>query len=131
MFATDTHPIANYAGSKHSKLSRRALRLFEEASEAKAVIYVSTPALWEIHKLTTAGRVELPLRFDHWCRDLDSEPGFIIEPLTWHDVEEARHLPFPDPFDCLIVGTAIRLGYPLITRDQAIVDSGLVETIWL
>jgi len=30
----------------------------------------------------------------------------------------------------LIVGTALRLGMPLITKDEAIVDSGLVETIW-
>lgn len=130
MFATDAHPMAFYAGSKHSRLSRRALRLFEDASEAKTVIYIPTPALWEIHRLITAGRTELPLRFDHWCRDLDSEAGFIIEPLTWHDIDEARHLPFLDPFDCLITGTALRLGIPLITKDQAIVDSGLVETIW-
>jgi PIN domain nuclease of toxin-antitoxin system len=130
MFATDTHPMAYYAGSKPSKLSRRAWRLFEDASQAKTVIYVPTPALWEIHRLIKADRVELTRRFDHWCRDLDSEAGFIIEPLTWHDVDEARRLPFPDPFDCLIAGTALRLGIPLITKDQGIVDSGLVETIW-
>ena len=52
-----------------------------------------------------------------------------IEPLEWQDIKEARLLPFRDPADCLIVGTAIRLGYPLITKDQEIVDSGLVETI--
>src|SRR5438128_4909927 len=130
MFATDTHPMAYFAGGRHSTLSRRALRLFQDAKEAKTVIYIPSPAVWEIHQLIKIGRVKLPLRFDHWCRDLDTERGFIIEPLTWHDVNEASQLPFRDPFDCLIAGTALRLGIPLITKDQAIVDSGLVETIW-
>jgi PIN domain nuclease of toxin-antitoxin system len=130
MFATDTHPVAYYASQKHSKLSQRTLRLFEDAVESKTAIYVPTPALWEIHKLVKDEVIELPMRFDHWCRDLDSRGSFIIEPLTWHDVAEARQLPFRDPFDCLIAGTALRLGIPLITKDQVIVDSGLVETIW-
>jgi PIN domain nuclease of toxin-antitoxin system len=130
MFVTDTHPIAYYAGHQHSRLSRRPLGLFEQAQAAKTLIYVPTPVLWEISRLITAGIIELPFRFDYWCRELESKPGFIIEPLTWSDVNEARHLPFRDPMDCLIAGTAMRLGMPLITKDRAIVDSGLVETIW-
>ena len=130
MFVADTHSISYYAGGKYSRLGRRSLRLFEAAQTPEALIYVPTVVLWEICELIRAGRTELPSRFDHWCRDLDSSDGFVIEPLTWADVDEARHLPFPDPFDCLIAGTAIRLGYPLITKDQVIVDSGVVETIW-
>src|SRR5205809_883262 len=98
MFATDTHPVTYYSAQKHSRLSSRVLRLFDEAVEAKTVIYVPTPALWEIHNLVKGRLIDLPLPFDHWCRDLDSRGAFIIEPLTWHDVDEARHLPFRDPF---------------------------------
>jgi PIN domain nuclease of toxin-antitoxin system len=130
MFVTDTHPIAYYAGQQHSRLSKRSLRLFEDVQEGKVLIYVPTPVLWEISRLVNAGTIELPSRFDHWCRELESKPGFITESLTWSDVNEARHLPFRDPMDCLIAGTAIRLGMPLITKDRAIVDSGRVETIW-
>jgi prevent-host-death family protein len=50
--------------------------------------------------------------------------------VLWEDVNEARTLPFDDPFDCLIAGTAIRMGMPLITKDAAMCDSGLLETIW-
>ena len=130
MFVTDTHPIAYFSSGKHSRLSRRSLRLFEDAQKAKIVIYVPAPALWEIADLVAIRRIELPSPFDEWCRDLEGRGSFIIEPLTWPDVNEARYLPFPDPMDCLIAGTAIRLGYPLITKDQAIIDSGLVETVW-
>jgi PIN domain nuclease of toxin-antitoxin system len=130
VFVTDTHPLAYYAGLKHSKLGRRARGLFEDAGKGKAVIFIPVPALWEMTKLAKAGLVDLPTRFDHWCRNLDADPGFAIETLSWLDVDEARHLPFNDPFDCLIVGTALRLDYPLITKDEAIVDSKFVETVW-
>ena len=66
----------------------------------------------------------------HWCRALDSKQGFQIQPLLWEDVNEARGLPFDDPFDCLIAGTAFRIGVPLITKDTVISESGLLETVW-
>jgi len=34
------------------------------------------------------------------------------------------------PLDRLIVGTARVMGLPLLTRDKAITDSGLVEARW-
>ena len=39
-------------------------------------------------------------------------------------------LPHQDPYDRLIVATAIVLNVPLITKDGKIVDSGLVRTLW-
>lgn len=130
MFITDTHSIGHFAAHKHSRLSRRSLQLFENAERGEVLIHVSTASLWEITGLIRLGRIKLPSRFDDWCKSLNAMRGFALEPLLWTDVNEARNLPFKDPFDSLIVGTAIRLGYPLITRDQAIVDSGLVETVW-
>jgi PIN domain nuclease of toxin-antitoxin system len=55
---------------------------------------------------------------------------FSIVPLDWTDVDEARKLPFSDPRDRLIAGTAIRLDMPLITRDETITRSRLLETVW-
>jgi PIN domain nuclease of toxin-antitoxin system len=36
----------------------------------------------------------------------------------------------PDPWDRLIVATAVVLDAPLVTRDRRIEKSGLVRTIW-
>lgn len=130
MFVTDTHAIGQYAQMKHSKLGREALRLFKQADEGQVLIHIPTVTLWEIAVHIRNGHIELPMRFDEWCKFLLTKRGFMVEPLEWNDVDEARHLPFSDPFDCLITGTALRLGIPLITKDQAIVDSGLVETVW-
>src|SRR5204863_76766 len=43
------------------------------------------------------------------------------------DIDEMRRLPFRDPFDRMIVGTAKRLRLPIITKDTEITDSALVE----
>ena len=71
-----------------------------------------------------------PMRFDQWCRHLQEAQGFKIHPLEWEDLHEARGMPLPDPFDCIIAATAARLDMPLITKDEEIADSGRVETIW-
>ena len=36
----------------------------------------------------------------------------------------------PDPWDRMIVATALNLGVPLVTKDRAITAAGVVETIW-
>ena len=38
---------------------------------------------------------------------------------------------FPsDPADCFIVGAALEMDVPLVTKDQRISDWGRIETIW-
>jgi len=53
-----------------------------------------------------------------------------LKPSLSFDVNDARSVSLTDPFERLIVGTAVRPDMPLIMRDQQIVESGLVQTIW-
>ena len=119
-----------YARRVATQILSRAKSLFDEAEEGRALIHVPSVVLWEVADRLTDGTISLRQRFDHWCRSLDSKRGFQIQPLLWEDVNEARGLPFDDPFDCLIAGTALRLGLPLITKDTVIAESQLIETIW-
>lgn len=128
MYVTDTHAFAYHVSGKVSKLGRHSRRLFADADLGKDLIYIPTIVLWEIGN--RCGLLYPSEKFDVWCRHLNEGPGYTIAALEWQDVNEARNLPFRDPADCLIVGTAIRLGFPLITKDQEITDSGLVETVW-
>ena|SRR5437867_11324638 len=130
MHVADTHPLVYHAFGPQSKLGREAKRIFAKAEKGGIPVFVPTAALWEIAQLIEAGRIRLPRKFEHWCRSLEGHSGFSIVTLEWLDVNEARHLPFADPFDRLIVGTALRLDMPLVTKDQNIIDSRLVETVW-
>lgn len=53
-------------------------------------------------------------------------------PLTIEIASMAASLPDPirDPADRLIVATALLQGVPLVTKDDRIRRSGVVETIW-
>jgi PIN domain nuclease of toxin-antitoxin system len=130
MFVSDTPPFLYYASGRRTRLGRAARRLFERADSGEGLIYLPSIALWETARLAARGRFDLPLRFDHWCRSIEGSRGFSIAALEWLDVDTARTLPFADPYDCLIAGTALRMAMPLITRDEEIVRSRLVETVW-
>lgn len=60
-------------------------------------------------------------------------PAFVLHPIDVAVVDATTSIPrdlLTDPWDRFIVGTARALAVPLVTRDRAIRDSGLVPTIW-
>jgi PIN domain nuclease of toxin-antitoxin system len=130
VFVTDTHALVHYVEQRLSRIGKDARRIFNQAEENKTLIYIPSPVLWEISRHLADGVFAFPMPFDRWCRHIEEHTGFSITPLDWPDINEARYLPFQDPFDCLIAGTAVRLGMPLITKDAEIRESALVETIW-
>jgi PIN domain nuclease of toxin-antitoxin system len=130
VYVTDTHALVRYVEKKLTRLGKHARQIFQQADEGKTLVYVPTAVLWEVSRHLATGIFIFPLSFDQWCRELEGAEGFSIAALEWQDVNEARCLPFQDPFDCLIAGTAIRLGLPLITKDVEIDESGLLKTIW-
>jgi PIN domain nuclease of toxin-antitoxin system len=75
--------------------------------------------------------IQLNVSFRHWADELDRSTNFQIQPYTIEILLEAVRLHvIRDPADRVIVATARRLGYPLITADGAIQDGKWVETLW-
>jgi len=131
VYVTDTHPLIWYAANQQAKLSRKALRVFEKAGANQAFIYVPAPVLWEIALLIKAGQIRLPQPFAQWTAALSIQPGFEVALLDAAVLEISLNVQINgDPFDEVIVATALTLGLPLITRDVAITESQLVEVIW-
>lgn len=130
MYVSDTHALVYHTLNRKSRLGKKANQIFLKAESLQAVVVIPSIVLWEVVLLMEAGRLNLHQSFEHWCRGLQNHRGFNIVSLDWLDVNEARGVSLIDPYDRLIVGTATRLDMPLITRDQQIVDSDLVETIW-
>ena len=131
IYVTDTHPLIWYAANQKVKLSKKALRVFEKASANQALIYVPTPVLWEVTLLIKVGQIRLPQPFAQWAAALGSQPGFEIALLDATVLETALNVWINgDPFDEVIVATALTLDLPLITKDAAITDSQLIEVVW-
>ena len=130
-FVTDTHGFVFYAMGKIELIGRRGRRAFAQAEKRRATIYIPTVCFFELSLLLDSGKVRSNRPFSEWKAGIERSGSFIIEPLTWEDVDEARSLiSLTDPFDRLIAGIANRLHSPLITRDSELVDSGLLDTLW-
>ncbi len=131
MYVTDTHPLIYFFGSNRRQLSARAVRLFEEAEQSEAFILIPAPVIWEVSMLEQAGHIKLNRPFAEWLNDLLQNPCFDCVPLDAAIITEARSYRFNnDIFDKVIVATAVLQDLPLITRDVAITNSGLVEVLW-
>jgi PIN domain nuclease of toxin-antitoxin system len=130
VYVTDTHPLVWYATNKQAKLSKKALSAFNAATREEALIYVPGFVFWEIAMLLKIGRVSLQESYCDWAEHLIAQAGFDVAPFSVEVTAEAYTYPFADPFDAVITATAKVMDLALITRDQDITDSRLIDIHW-
>ncbi len=102
-----------------------------DATRGREPLLVSDITLWEIALLYELGRItfdDLTLR--KWLDEAVSLPLVGRQGISPEVAAETAALPSTfhrDPADRIIVATARILGATLLTRDQRIIDSGLVD----
>jgi PIN domain nuclease of toxin-antitoxin system len=129
----DTHALVWYATGEFRKIGNAARSVFEAADrkDGSGIVYAPTIVLHEISSLLIGGRIELADPFSHWVRSLERHGFFIIVDITAQTVVSADNFKgIPDPFDRLIMGCAALLGQPVMTADERITNSKLVQIIW-
>ena len=131
VFVTDTHPLIWYTSGKHSRLSKRVVRIFDAAFADRGLIVIPSPVFWEISLLLEHDKIKLREPFEYWAAALVARRGVDLAALGLDVIAEAHRLKFHgDPFDRTIVATAKLMDLPLITKDQTIVDAKLVDITW-
>ncbi|HUE87628.1 MAG TPA: type II toxin-antitoxin system VapC family toxin [Vicinamibacterales bacterium] len=127
---TDTHPLVFHAAGG-GRLGPRAAALFDRCERREATLYVPAAVIWECGLIARAGRIDLRRSLRAFFDDLFSNPAYQPLDLTPEQIFVADDLPFTrDPFDGLIVATAVTMAMPLVTRDAAIRESGRVRVVW-
>ena len=91
---------------------------------------ISIASLWEIEIKRSIGKLQVPFiptQLAKICTDRDIQ----IVPVTPAELDVLGNLPFihRDPFDRIIISTALSKGYPLLTHDDNIQKYNL-QTIW-
>ena len=79
------------------------------------------------------GRLRAPGTVEASVRSVVEKTAVIVQEISPEIAALSTIFPntFPqDTADRLIGGTARSLGLPLLTKDQRILDSGLLKTIW-
>jgi len=127
----DTH-VVYWAAAEPKRLSRTATRGIEKAARGGG-LWVASVTLFELAGMLKSGRVRGSGEIQ---RDVEAILGAVravIQEITPEIAVIARHFPddFPrDPMDRLIAATARSLRIPLVTRDERLIHSPLVETVW-
>jgi PIN domain nuclease of toxin-antitoxin system len=129
--AVDTHALLWYLQGS-SKLSLPARDALDDGIRVGGVV-VSIGILFDLVYLTEKGK--LPMQAMQQVRHVIADVGlpFSLVPvniLVMDHFTEPGPTRLPDPWDRLIVATAASQGLPLVTRDEEITASGLVQTIW-
>jgi len=128
----DTHVLV-WINRSPEKLSRDARRAVERATTADAAA-ISSITLWELALLTLRGRIRLKAgTVRTFLDEMVQTPGLTVLEITAEVAALAAQFPadFPgDPADRLIAATARAHRIALVTSDERIQKSPLVQTIW-
>ena len=123
----DTHAVI-WASDDDRRLGPSAREALRECAHGDAVI--SDISLLEIAMLVHKERLVINVPLKRYLLNVQNHyPLLSIEAQVAAEVY-ALSLPQADPFDRVIVATARYHSLPLITRDQPITQSNLVEVIW-
>ena len=129
MILLDTHALV-WAVADRKRLSKAAMAAIAKAQTEDGVALAAI-SLWELAMLLAHGRIQAYGTVDASIRLLTE--GVVIKPITAEIAAVSAQLPqdYPqDPADRLIGATARVEGMPLITRDEKLRASSLLQTIW-
>jgi len=100
--------------------------------DAKNELFISAVTLWEITKLVELGHLFMPDGFESFIRSLCGHPRYTIQQYDADlMIELLRVAPklHKDPADQIIVATARQLDATLMTDDDRIRRSRLVDVV--
>lgn len=129
MILVDTHVLI-WMQAEPKRLSRAASATIRRA-QGESTIAISAITLWEVASLVARGRIQAYGTVEASVHLLTE--GIVVKSITPEIAAVAAQFPmdFPrDPADRLIAATARVEGIPLITRDDELRSSPLLQTIW-
>lgn len=103
-----------------------------DAANPDSPLLVSDISLWEVATLHRLGRIRLTISLRDWLEKAAAPPLVRRCGISPAIAAEQACLPSSfhrDPADRILVATARVLGATLLTRDQRIIDAGLVNTL--
>lgn len=126
-FVTDTVGVIR-AFTNKGHIGAAAIKIFNETDLNQHEIIIPAFALVEIMYLSERSRIGINL--DETLEKIYSSKNYSIINLNAEIIRKAGFIKDLELHDRLIVATASQLNLPLITCDQKIIDSKIVQTIW-
>lgn len=138
LFVIDTNIYIDYILKGSRCFSKLVNTFFQQFEHDQCILYVPTICFWEIAKKILIGKLRIKghgpeetLKLIHKPLDIPGS-NFRDAPLTRKAAAIAPTFAskLSDPFDQLIVASALDANLPLITKDINIQKSKLIRTVW-
>ncbi|MCC5846154.1 MAG: type II toxin-antitoxin system VapC family toxin [Verrucomicrobia bacterium] len=123
----DTHAVI-WALENDPRLGPQARKLMESAQSKE--VSISDVTLLEISILAHKKRISLHTGVADYLRQIETLFEVIPVNASISAMAFELDLPHADPFDRVIVATAVFLKQPLVTRDGTITRSNIHQVIW-
>lgn len=131
LLVTDTHPLIWYMTDRLDKLPKKVVKAFNRAVGGEVVILIPMVVLWELSLAVKSGKVRLSMSLEKYVREKFFAKAISLLSMETEDVLNAYDLRFSkDPFDTIIVATALRMDVPLITGDVIIHNERPCQLFW-
>jgi len=128
MYVTDAHGFIWFL-TGDEKLGKNAREVFLSADKGDIPIVI--PSIVLLETLHVCEKQKAELRFKNVLDKIQDTLNYPVYPLDTRIVVECQNLKqIPDSHDRVIVATAKLLNAKLITKDEEIKESGLVEVVW-
>ena len=126
-YVLDTHACL-FALAAPRKLGRKARSALQRADQRGETVWLPAAAVAEVVILKELGRTDVGLPA---LREAFAETCWRFLPLDIDQLDEfAALIGIRDPFDRLVVAATRCLGAKLISRDQELSESGLIDVVW-
>lgn len=137
LFVLDTNIYIAYSLGNRKFFPKLVMRFIEMTEIGECIFYVPTISFWEITRKVLIGKLRVKgvapeETLEHFHKPLETSEYFRDLQLTRKAAALAPTFAtrLPDPFDQLIVASALDANLPLITRDANIQKSKLIHTVW-
>jgi len=125
-YLLDTHAVIWYYENS-AELSRTAEKLIDNAANIK---YIHSVSLWEIAIKMNLGKLKVNFTLDELLNDIKTRDFNVLQ-IEDEYLQKLADLPFihKDPFDRLIIATAVAEDLTIVTIDENIQKYD-VDWIW-
>lgn len=137
LFVIDTNIYIDYVMKGSNCFSKLVNYFFKLLEKNECILYVPAICFWEITRKITTHKLGITKKSPEEALRLIQKP--LEEQKCFRDLPLNRkaaslaptfRAKLQDPFDQLIVASAVEANLPLITKDLNIQKSKLVQTIW-
>jgi PIN domain nuclease of toxin-antitoxin system len=127
-YITDTHSLL-WAFTRPRKLGEQARHAFEKVANGEANLLIPVIVLAEL--IFTIENKPIEADLGKILSAIQNSPNIEFIDFDYESALRLRELTaIPEMHDRMIVATALEYKTPLITFDEIITKSGLIEVIW-